>query len=371
MNNPISLLGLATAVPPNVLEQSDVAALAQDIFGPMFVRFPQLTDVFVNAGIDRRYSARPIEWFDKPLDWNERTSAYLESASDLFVEAGRKALDRAGYAPEDVDIVVTVSSTGIATPSLDARAGPKLGLRTDCVRVPVFGLGCAGGVAGMALASRLARSEPGKVVLLIVVELCTLAFRRDRINKADVISTALFGDGAAAAVLQAKPSPSAIAQIGASGEHLWPDTLDIMGWSVDPVGLGVLLSRALPKFVEERMAAPVKHFLASQGLGTDTRMVCHPGGAKVLEAIEVALERPAGSFVDERTILRGYGNMSAPTVMFVLEEALRRGLAGPAALSALGPGFTASFLAMEVAGVAPRKQASASEHAKTPERLNA
>jgi len=186
-----------------------------------------------------------------------------------------------------------------------------------------------------------------------------------------VISTALFGDGAAAAVLQAKPSPSAIAQIGASGEHLWPDTLDIMGWSVDPVGLGVLLSRALPKFVEERMAAPVKHFLASQGLGSDTRMVCHPGGAKVLEAIEVALERPAGSFVDERAILRGYGNMSAPTVMFVLEEALRRGLSGPAALSALGPGFTASFLAMEVAGVAQPRQARTSTSDKMPEHLNA
>jgi alkylresorcinol/alkylpyrone synthase len=320
----------------------------------MFDRFPQLDEVFVNAGIDRRYSVSPIDWFYKQLDWNERTSAYIDGAQKLFLDAGRKALDRAGLTPKDVDIVITISSTGIATPSLEARAGPKLGLRPDCVRVPVFGLGCAGGVAGLALASRMARAEPGKVVLLVVVELCTLAFRRDRATKADVIATALFGDGAAAAVLQAKPSSRAIAQVGGAGEHQWPDTLDIMGWSVDPVGFGVLLSRALPKFVEERMAAPVKHFLHAQGLGADTRLVCHPGGAKVLEAIETALGAEPGSFVDERTVLRGYGNMSAPTVMFVLEEALRRGLRGPVALSALGPGFTASFLAMEANGAARR-----------------
>jgi alkylresorcinol/alkylpyrone synthase len=359
MQQPVSLLGLSTAVPSHALDQTDVARRARDIFGPMFDRFPQLDDVFVNAGIDRRFSVSPIDWFYRQLDWNERTSAYMDGAQKLFLDAGRKALDRAGVAASEVDSVVTVSSTGIATPSLEARVGPRFGLRPDCVRVPVFGLGCAGGVAGLALASRLARAEPGKVVLLVVIELCTLAFRRDRATKADVIATALFGDGAAAAVLQAKPSARAIAQIGAAGEHLWPDTLDIMGWSVDPVGFGVLLSRALPKFVEERMAAPVQRFLHAQGLDAKTRLVCHPGGAKVLEAIEAALGRAPGSFTDERTVLRGYGNMSAPTVMFVLEEALRRGLRGPAALSALGPGFTASFLAMEANGIAQRAAADA------------
>jgi alkylresorcinol/alkylpyrone synthase len=366
MHNPVSLLGLATAVPPHALDQTDVAQRARDIFGPMFDRFPQLDDVFVNAGIDRRYSVSPIDWFYKQLDWNERTAAYIDGAQKLFLDAGRKALARAGLLPKDVDIVVTVSSTGIATPSLEARAGPQLSLRPNCVRVPVFGLGCAGGVAGLALASRLARAEPGKIVLLVVVELCTLAFRRDRATKADVIATALFGDGAAAAVLQAKPSSKAIAQIGAAGEHLWPDTLDIMGWSVDPVGFGVLLSRALPKFVEERMAAPVQQFLGAHGLDPKTRLVCHPGGAKVLEAIEAALGRKPGSFTNERKVLRGYGNMSAPTVMFVLEEALRNGLNGPAALSALGPGFTASFLAMEASGAARRAAANA-----TPETADA
>jgi alkylresorcinol/alkylpyrone synthase len=351
---PVSLLGLATAVPSFVLEQADVAARARDIFAPLFARFPQLDDVFVNAGIARRYSAQPIDWFYRQLAWDERTQAYLDGAAALFMAAARDALARANVRAGDVDIVVTVSSTGIATPSLEARVGPALGLRADVARVPVFGLGCAGGVTGLALAARLARAEPGKVVLLVVVELCTLAFRRDRATKADVIATALFGDGAAAAVLQAAPARDAVAQIGVAGEHLWPNTLDIMGWSVDPIGFGVMLSRALPKFVEERMAAPLAHFFAKENLSSATRTVCHPGGAKVLEALEAALALTPGTMVDERTVLSGYGNMSAPTVMFVLQEALARGLSGPCALSALGPGFTASFLALDAASRAPR-----------------
>jgi alkylresorcinol/alkylpyrone synthase len=248
----------------------------------------------------------------------------------------------------DVDIIITVSSTGIATPSLDARVARQLGLRPNAVRIPVFGLGCAGGVAGLALASRLARAEPGKVVLLVVVELCTLAVRRDRGDKADIIALALFGDGAAAAVLQVQSATQGVARIGAAAEHMWPDTLDIMGWTVDSIGFGVVLSRVLPRFVEARLAVPARRFLKSQGLNGSTRFVCHPGGAKVAAAVEAALGFPDGTLADERAVLRAYGNMSAPTVLFVLKQALAGGLTGTAVLSALGPGFTASFLALEV-----------------------
>jgi alkylresorcinol/alkylpyrone synthase len=360
---PVSLLGLATAVPQFILEQDDVAARARSLFAPLFARFPQLDDVFANAGIARRYSAQPVDWFYRQLDWEERTQAYLDGATELWLSATRHALDRANVLARDVDMVVTVSSTGIATPSLEARVGPALGLRPDVARVPVFGLGCAGGVTGLALASRLARAEPGKVVLLVVVELCTLAFRRDRAAKADVIATALFGDGAAAAVVSTTADPDAVARIGIAGEHLWPGTLDIMGWSVDPVGFGVLLSRALPKFVEQRMAVPLAQFLAAGGLAPETRIVCHPGGAKVLEALEAALTRSPGTLADERTVLNGYGNMSAPTVLFVLQEALRRGLSGPCALSALGPGFTASFVALDAAPARSPSEHRAVQHA--------
>ncbi len=344
---PVSLLAVATAVPPHTLEQDAVAAFARQVYARSFARYPKLADVYRNAGIERRYSVRPLDWFAAPHDWRERTQAYLDGAGALFVEAASAALARAGLNARDVDVIVTVSSTGIATPSLEARVGSDMGFRPSVLRVPVFGRGCGGGVAGLALGARLARAAPGEVVLVVAVELCTLAFRGDREAKADVISSALFGDGAGAAVLRVDRQPARLT-IGDTAEHTWPGTLDIMGWTVDPIGFGVVLSRSLPRFVEQRMAAPVRRFIKSAQL-TAPHLICHPGGAKVLDAIETALELQKGTLRDEREVLRGHGNMSAPSVLFVLERALKRGLRGPAALSALGPGFTASLLALEAA----------------------
>ncbi|MBA5777205.1 type III polyketide synthase [Stappia sp. F7233] len=348
MAYPVSVLGLATAQPPYLLDQADVARRAQAIFADAFARYPQLADVFANSGIEQRHAVRPADWYEAPRDWRERSAVYLESAGELFLEAARAALHRAGVSADNVDAVVTVSSTGIATPSLEARMARQLGLRSDVVRVPVFGLGCAGGVSGLALASRLAVAMPGKTVLCVVVELCTLAFRRDRCAKADIVATALFGDGAAATVLRAGGGYEGSIRLGISGEHLWPSTLDIMGWSVDPIGFGVVLSRALPGFVEQRFAEPARAFLKTAGLeNSGAHYVCHPGGARVLTSLEIALGLEGGSLGHEREVLRSHGNMSAPTVLFVLERAIARGLSGPAVLAALGPGFTASFLAIE------------------------
>jgi len=339
------LLSLATAVPPYELEQSAVADLAGRIYADSFARYPKLADVYTNAGIERRYSAKPIDWFETPHDWPERTQAYLESAGALFVESARSALARAGLLARDVDVVVTISSTGIATPSLEALVTNEMGFRPDVLRVPVFGRGCAGGAVGLSLGARLAQARPGEVVLVVVVELCTLAFRTDRSTKADVISSALFGDGAAALVLRAGADDAGI-KIGAVAEHTWPGTLDIMGWTMDPTGFGVLLSRSLPRFIEQRLAAPARRFAKHAGLKAP-QLVFHPGGTKVLEAVESALALQTGTLRDEREVLRTHGNMSAPTVLFVLERALRRGLRGEALLAAMGPGFTLSMAALE------------------------
>lgn len=322
--------------------------MARAIFALTISRFPQLIDVFSNSGIEERYSVAPLDWFDRDHDWPERTGVYLDGAGALFVKTARAALAQARLSACDVDIVVTVSSTGIATPNLDARVANELGLRSDISRIPVFGLGCAGGVSGLSIGARLSRSEPGAVVLVIAVELCTLAFRRDRTTKANVISSALFGDGAAAAVLQAGKQSSALALIGEGNEHTWPKTLDVMGWSVDPIGFGVVLSRSLPKFVEQRLAGPAKRFLQKLGTGERPRFICHPGGMKVLRAIEKALGVDAAVFSIERDVLRRFGNMSAPTVLFVLEQTLGAGFSGDAILAAVGPGFTASFLSLEI-----------------------
>lgn len=345
----VSLLSLGTAVPPHVLITEEVALLAPIAFGAMFDRHPGLLEVFAHAGIDRRHVARPLDWFAEERDWTARTEAYLDAAGDLFVAAAEKALARAGLNARDVDIVVAVSSTGIATPSLEARVAGRLGLKPTVSRVPLFGLGCAGGVTGLATAARLARAEPGKIVLMVAVELCTLAFRFDRASKTDVIAAALFADGAAAAVLRADDETPGVARLGAAAEHLWPDTLDIMGWTIDPVGFGVVLSPTLPRFLEEHLAVPARHFIKRMGLsGTWPHFVCHLGSTKVLAAIETALGLEFGTLADERAVLRRYGNMSSPSVLFVLEHALARGQCGPAVLAALGPGFTASFVAAEL-----------------------
>ena len=234
-----------------------------------------------------------------------------------------RRLARADLSAGDIDTVVTVCSTGIATPTLEARVAGKLGFRADVSRVPVFGLGCAGGVSGLSIASRLAQARPGTNVLLVALELCTLAVRHDELTKANVVAASLFGDGAAAVMLRA--GDGGATRIEASGEKLWPDTLDIMGWSVDPEGFGVIFQRTIPGFVAEHMGPAVAEMLSRMELSMDDidRFICHPGGTKVITALERALSLDQGTLDHERDVIADYGNMSAPTVLFVLERALR------------------------------------------------
>ncbi|GAC1414436.1 MAG: type III polyketide synthase [Candidatus Velthaea sp.] len=344
------LLALSTAVPGNVIDQGVAADAARAWFGERIAGYAALSRVFASTGIERRYSVEPLNWFDEPRDWSQRTAAYMAGATALFAEVTARALADAKLDASQIDTVVTVSSTGIATPSLEARVLPQLGFRPDVRRIPIFGLGCAGGVSGLAIASRIAAAEPGTTVLLVTIELCTLAFRRDRATKADLISTALFGDGAAAAILRCDAGRS-IGTIAGATEHLWPDTLDIMGWSTDDAGLGVILSRSLPDFIAQNYRAVFDTALERLGieLADIDRVVCHPGGTKILTGIETALELPRETLAVERAVMRDFGNMSSPTVLFVLKRTLEAGFAGTAVLAALGPGFTAAFVALDVA----------------------
>jgi alkylresorcinol/alkylpyrone synthase len=344
------LLSLATALPGNVIEQARASELARAFFGHRIAGYEVLSGVFASTGIERRYSVAPLTWFEESHGWPDRNSSYLAEASKLYEDVVRKALDAASLDARQIDAVITVSSTGIATPSLEARVLPGLGFRPDVLRIPIFGLGCAGGVTGFANASRIAASSPGTTVLLVTIELCTLAFRLDRASKADIISAALFGDGAAAAIFRCGDGP-AIGRVGGATEHLWTDTIDIMGWSTDEAGLGVILSRSLPDFVARNYRVEFDRAMERLALSPSDidRVVCHPGGTKVLEAIETALDLPDGALVAERSIMRDFGNMSSPTVLFVLERILAEGFEGTAVLAALGPGFTASFATLHVA----------------------
>ena len=265
-----ALLSLSTAVPPHQFHQSQVMEAAREVLAP---RFPQFD-----------YAGEPVLQYRHPPSLRRQADRMVSSSAAagrsarkpistareaLFIEVARKALAQADLPAADIDTIVTVSSTGIATPTLEARVAGQMGFRGDVSRVPVFGLGCAGGVSGLSIASRLAQARPGTNVLLVTLELCTLAVRHDELTKANIVALSLFGDGAAAAVLRA--GDGGATRIEATGEKLWPDTLDIMGWSVDPEGFGVIFQRTIPDFVTENMGPAVTEILGRMQLDARRR----------------------------------------------------------------------------------------------------
>ncbi len=344
-----SLLSLATVTPPHVVTQDHAKATARRVWGGKPALFDRLAGVFDNAAIAQRHIVAPLDWYERPHGWQDRNAVYLEAAQELFDRAAVLAIARAGLRPDEIDGVVSVSTTGIATPSLEARCGPRIGLRPDVRRVPMFGLGCAGGIGGLATASRLASADPGSNWLFVTVETCSISIRLDSDDPAAIVATALFGDGAAAAVVRS--GAHCIARIAGGAEKLWPDTQRIMGWDVEDPGLAVVFDRAIPPFIEENLSPAVGEMLASLGRtrGDIDRFCCHPGGVKVIDAIESALDLPQGELNLEREVLHDYGNMSAPTVLFVLERLIERGLPRNVMMTAFGPGFTCAGLLLETA----------------------
>ena len=343
----VALLSLSTALPPYSVEQSVAKAKAREVFGGKKALFDRLASVFDNAGIARRHIVAPTQWYEGHHGWKERNRVYLDACDALFRDAASVAIERAGLRPSEIDGVVAVSTTGIATPSLDARNAPALGLRSDVRRVPLFGLGCAGGVNGLATAARLAAAEPGSRWLYVTIETCSIAIRLDSDDPAAIVATAIFGDGAAAAVVGT--GEPGIANIAGAGERMWPDTLNIMGWRVEDPGLSVVFDRAIPPFVEAELAAAVDEMLAGMGRtrGDIGRFCCHPGGVKVIDAIESAMDLEIGTLDLEREVLNDCGNMSAPTVLFVLDRLIQRGLPDRTMLTAFGPGFTCAGMLLE------------------------
>jgi len=346
-NDPPTILAVATAVPRFRMTQADVATAAAQVFDRDRSDIDRLMPVFDNAGVAERYSSVPMDWYFRPHGWRERNRLYLEGAVDLLTKAAAEALDQAGRKPSDIAAVVVASTTGIATPSLDAVLLNRMNLPETIVRLPIFGLGCAGGVIGLSHAAALARTLPDGDVLFLAVELCSTTFRRTDMSKSNIIGAALFGDGAAATVIGRPGSPGL--RLGPSGMHTWPNSLGVMGWEVEDDGLGVLFSRDIPTLVREEMRPAADAFLARCGLTTRdlAGYVCHPGGVKVLDALEQAFDLPPGTMATARQVLRDYGNMSAVTVLFVLQRMMQDGLAGRHLMSALGPGFSTGFQIIE------------------------
>ena len=338
---------IATAVPVHRVSQDEARDFGARFFAEEGSGLSRMLNVYGNAAIAEGYCCLPRSWYeDSGHGFREKNRLYLTHAVPLMREATIKCLAAANTSPADIDMIVTVSSTGIATPSLDARLMEELPFRRDVQRLPIFGLGCAGGVLGLARAAACARASPGSRVLLLVVELCSLTFRGCDRSAKNLVATALFRDGVAAALLtEGGPGPA----VSGWGEYTWADSLDIMGWAVADDGLGVVFSRSIPGLVRKHMRQIAEEFLASKGLGLGDidSFVCHPGGAKVLDALEEAFDLSHGSLEHSRAVLRDYGNMSAVTVLFVLDRALRDEKPQRHLLSSLGPGFSAAFLVLE------------------------
>jgi len=339
------LLALQSAVPSYVLEQHVVADIARTLFGGK-TDIERMLPVFANSGIERRFSCVPPDWYLADHGWRDRNAIFVENAVSLLEKVSLGCLEEAGLAPDQIDAVVSVSTTGIATPSLDALIAERMNLRRDITRLPIFGFGCAGGVLGLARAGTLAKADPGTRVLLLCVELCALTFRKDDVSKSNIVATALFGDGAAGAIISTDGEGP---RLGPCGEHTWPDSLGIMGWDIEEDGFRAIFSKSIPELVEKEFETVLFDFLLRNNLKLDDidGFACHPGGAKVLSALERALQLESGGLTDSREILRQYGNMSAVTVLFVLERMHIREKRQRTLLSTLGPGFTAAFMTLE------------------------
>jgi len=339
------LLALKSAVPPYVLEQKDVVVRAGQLFGERR-DVERLMPIFGNTGIDRRYSCVPIDWYNEDHGWQDRTALYVSNAVDVLEKVARALLEEAKLTIDDIDGIVVSSTTGIATPSLDALVIERMQLRRDIRRLPIFGLGCAGGVIGLSRAADLAKSRPGSRVLFLVVELCALTFRKNDMTKSNFVATALFGDGAAGAILSTDGDGPAF---GASGEYTWPDSLGVMGWDVEEDGLKAIFSQSIPTLVANDFTTILHAFLQKNDLKlTDIdRFACHPGGAKVLDALEDAFQIERGALTESRSVLRDFGNMSAVTALFVLERMDWRKKDQRILMTALGPGFSSVMQLLE------------------------
>jgi alkylresorcinol/alkylpyrone synthase len=354
------LVALATAVPPHTIGQEQVKEFSRNLFHEVLREDDdRLLAVFDNAGIHSRNLCVPLDWLATDHDFAEKNALYVEHAVRLGQEVAEQVMAKAGVTPRDIGHLVFVSSTGIAAPTVDARLANVLRLRGDLRRTPIWGLGCAGGAAGLARAREFAIAEPGSHVLMIALELCSLTFQRNDISKRNLVATSLFADGAAAALVVAdeRAAPGngePRLDLVASSSTFWPGTLDVMGWDVDGAGLHVIFARDIPSIVRERVRPGLAEFLERHGLTIETldHVVAHPGGMKVLAAYQEALGLEPRALCHARQVLRDHGNMSSPTCLFVLQRFLAaRGIAPgeTAVLSALGPGFCAEYVLLRAA----------------------
>lgn len=340
----------ATALPPYVVTREDVKFYLGRVFPLEGTRLDAMMAVVDNTQVERRYCIHPVEYIVQPRPLERISEEYKEHAVRLGRQAACACLTEAGLQPPAVDVLITVSCTGVMIPSLDAHLINDLGFRSDVRRLPITEIGCAAGAAALARAWDFLRADPQANVLIVAVELPSLTFQRNNPTQANLISSLLFGDGAAAALVSGEGNGGP--RILGAESYLFPQSLDAMGFDLKETGFHIVLSKDVPQMIREKIGGLVDGFLARSGLERKhmAAFLLHPGGQKLLAYIEEELGLTRESTQPSWDVLRNYGNLSSASVLFVLREWLtkRRLRSGDyGLLAAFGPGFSAEMLLLQ------------------------
>ena len=346
------IASISTYKPPYALEQSNIEQLTKELFQDKIAQLDRLLKVFENGEIENRYFCVPLEWHKTDHTFEERNNLYIELATQYSVEVIQACLQNNTFlqqsiSPEEIDAIIFVSSTGISTPSIDARVMNKLPFSDRMKRIPIWGLGCAGGAAGISRAFDYCSAHPTEKVLVVCVELCSLTFQPNDYSKSNLIGASLFADGAACVLVCGDEvqleSPKPMPHILNTASKWMPDSEDVMGWDIKNSGLHVVFSKSIPSIISKWLGPFMDEFLAEEQITQDqiVNFVTHPGGKKVLKAYEDTLNLKEDQTSISREILKKHGNMSSPTVLYVLEQfMLQENNDGDVGLLvALGPGF--------------------------------
>nr|WP_106781694.1 3-oxoacyl-[acyl-carrier-protein] synthase III C-terminal domain-containing protein [Lysinibacillus timonensis] len=354
------IVSVSTYEPPHSMKQTNIEQLTRELFQDKFQQFDRLLKVFENGDIEYRQFCVPPEWYKEDHTFEERNNLYIQYASEFSVEVIKKCLNNAEFlsspiSSEDIDAIIFVSSSGISTPSIDARVMNQMNFSDRIKRIPIWGLGCVGGASGISRAYDYCTAHPGEKVLVVCVELCSLTFQKNDYSKSNLVGASLFADGVACALIcgdevsisMKKPIP----HILNTASKWLPNSLDVMGWDVKNDGLHVIFSKDIPSIISRWLGPFINDFLSENDVQQKDiqHFIAHPGGKKVLKAYEDALNLTEDHTTISRDVLRLHGNMSSPTVLYVLEQFMLKEVQKNdyGLMAALGPGFSGEALLLQ------------------------
>jgi len=349
-----SLAAIAKIDFPYKVDQQEIKQYAKDYFASSFPQIERMLSAFDNTEIKTRNLCKPLEYYSKLNTFKDQNTEYIRIALEYSEKAIEECLSSAKIKKDEITDLIFVSTTGLSTPSLDALIINKMRLNQYISRIPVFGLGCGGGVSGFSKANILAKANPDAVVILVSVELCSLTFLRNDFSKSNFIGSSLFADGVSVCIItgdnHVNATKNAITFLDTQSK-LYYDTLDIMGWEFLDTGFKVVFSQNIPAFISKNIHDDVTHFLAKNRLKLSDikNFILHPGGKKVLTAYEEALSMDDDSLKNTKEVMINYGNMSSPTVLYVMERFFSKGFEeGYGLMLSVGPGFSTEMALLQM-----------------------